>query len=57
MKHDAETADAIARLAKIRKLSDELDRAIEDSAKQRGLIMEKRDADDAACRTVIAKRA
>jgi hypothetical protein len=48
VEHDAETADAIARLAKIRQLCDELDRAIKDSAKQRALIVRTESDADAA---------
>jgi hypothetical protein len=51
MKQDTDTAEVAARLAKIQRLCDELDRAPEASAKQRALIEMWREA-DAICRVL-----
>ena len=48
MKQDAESADAAARIARIRKLCDDLDRALESNEAQRAaLIKLKNETDDA----------
>jgi hypothetical protein len=52
---DTEVAEATARLLKIRKLCDELDRVLKDSAKQRRLIVRMGSGADVAYRALKKK--